>query len=172
MNTEASKKEKCYEIFWRMRSSKRAYCPQNSNYQNTVIKLIKFRKEHFNTIWNIKIAIKHFASFLNFEANLDFQSSCPKKFIILSTAVWMNSERIPSFGIFLPPLPYYPLSSCQIFLPLISTPTGFHDWGLVTRWAQLLSTSSNYLPSKSKDRSTTRAKLTGIIENRQLFKGN
>ena len=82
MNTE-----KCYEIFWMMRSSKRAYCPQNSNYQNTVIKLIKRakRKEHSNTIWNIKIAIKHFASFLNFEANLDFQSSCPKKFIKLST---------------------------------------------------------------------------------------
>ena len=27
------------------------------------------------------------------------------------------------------------------FLALISVPTGFHDWGLVTRWAQLLITS-------------------------------
>ena len=26
------------------------------------------------------------------------------------------------------------------FLPLISAPTGFHNWGLVTRWAQLLIT--------------------------------
>ena len=31
--------------------------------------------------------------------------------------------------------PNYLLSSSQIFLPLISAPTSFHDWGLVTRWA-------------------------------------
>ena len=37
------------------------------------------------------------------------------------------------------------------FLPLISAPTGFHDWGLVTRWAQLLITSNYYLPSTPKD---------------------
>ena len=30
--------------------------------------------------------------------------------------------------------------SCQTFLSLISTPTGFLHWGLVTRWAQLLIT--------------------------------
>ena len=32
-----------------------------------------------------------------------------------------------------PLLPAFLLS--DIFLPLISAPTGFHDWGLVTRWA-------------------------------------
>ena len=37
--------------------------------------------------------------------------------------------------------PYYPLSSCQAILPLISAPSDFLDWGLVTRWAQLLNTS-------------------------------
>ena len=41
----------------------------------------------------------------------------------------------------------------DIFLPLISAPTGFHDWGLVTRWAWLLITSNCYLPSTPKDRS-------------------
>ena len=34
-------------------------------------------------------------------------------------------------------LPAFLLSD-QIFLSLISTPTCFHEWGLVTRWAQLL----------------------------------
>ena len=48
------------------------------------------------------------------------------------------------------PLPYHPLSSCQIFKPLISALTGFHDCGLVTRWAQLLITSNYYLPSAPK----------------------
>ena len=32
-------------------------------------------------------------------------------------------------------------SPCQTSLPLISAPTGFLDWGLVTRWVQLLITS-------------------------------
>ena len=48
-------------------------------------------------------------------------------------------------------LPYYPLSSCHIFLPLISALTDFCDWGLVTRRAQLLITSNFYLPSMLKD---------------------
>ena len=52
------------------------------------------------------------------------------------------------------PLPYHPLSSCQIFLPPISAPTGSHYWGLVTTWAQPLITSNYYLPSMSIDRST------------------
>ena len=30
--------------------------------------------------------------------------------------------------------------SVRPFLPLISAPNGFHDWGLVTRWAQLMIT--------------------------------
>ena len=47
--------------------------------------------------------------------------------------------------------------------PLISAPTGIYDWGLVTRWAQLLIISNFYLPSISKDQSTMRAKLTGVI---------
>ena len=46
-----------------------------------------------------------------------------------------------SLRTFLPLLPHF-LSSCQIFLPLISAPTGFHDWGLITRWAELLITSN------------------------------
>ena len=58
------------------------------------------------------------------------------------------------------PLVYYPLSSSHIFLPLISSKTGFHVCGLVTRWAQLLMTSYNYLPSPSKDQSTMRADLS------------
>ena len=53
--------------------------------------------------------------------------------------------------VFLSPLPYYPLSSWQIFLPLILAPTGFHDWGLVTRWAQQLITS--LLPTLHVERS-------------------
>ena len=28
-------------------------------------------------------------------------------------------------------------------MPLIFAPTGFHDWGLVTKWAQLLPTQHN-----------------------------
>ena len=42
------------------------------------------------------------------------------------------------------------------FLPLISAPTDFHDWDLVTRRAQLLITSNYYLPSTPKDPSTMR----------------
>ena len=45
------------------------------------------------------------------------------------------------------------------FLPPISALTGFHDWDLVTRWAQLLITSNYYLPSTPKDWSTMRAEL-------------
>ena len=49
------------------------------------------------------------------------------------------------------------------FLPLISAPTGFHNWGLVTRWAQLLITSNYLLPSSRKDQSTIRAELTELL---------
>ena len=35
---------------------------------------------------------------------------------------------------------FYLLFLCQTFLAFISAPTGFYDWGLVTRWAQLLIT--------------------------------
>ena len=51
----------------------------------------------------------------------------------------------------------FPTSLCthfhpvRPFLPLISAPTGFHDWDLVTRWAQLLITSNYFLPSKEKE---------------------
>ena len=48
------------------------------------------------------------------------------------------SETTPNF---FPLLPYYPLSASKTFLPLISTLTGFLDWGLVTRWSQILVTS-------------------------------
>ena len=49
------------------------------------------------------------------------------------------------------------------FLTLISTPTGFHDWGMVTMWAQLLITCSSSLPSTQKDRSTMRGELTELF---------
>ena len=71
-----------------------------------------------------------------------------------------TSDSFPT-KCFFPPFLTTRFSSCQIFLPLISAPTGFHDRGLVTRWAQLLITSNDFLPITSKDRSTTRAKLTG-----------
>ena len=56
----------------------------------------------------------------------------------------------------------------QTFLPLISVLTSFHDWGLVTRWALLLITSNYNLPSKSKDQSTKKAELTGVVVNREM----
>ena len=52
------------------------------------------------------------------------------------------------------------LSSVRPFLQLTSALTGFHVWGLVTRWAQLLITSNYYLPSTLKDQSSMRADLT------------
>ena len=36
--------------------------------------------------------------------------------------------------------PFLPAFLCQTFLAFISAPTGFLDWGLVTRWARLLIT--------------------------------
>ena len=68
-------------------------------------------------------------------------------------------------AVFFSPLPYYPLPSCQIFLPLIFRPTGFHDWGLVARWAQLQITTKYYLPSTLKDQITMsilKAVLTSV----------
>ena len=84
-------------------------------------------------------------------------------------AFFRGSERkkvIPMFLCFFLHLPNYLLYSCQIFLPLISVPTGFNDWGLVTRWAQLMITINYYLPSKSKDQSSMRAELSVVIGNR------
>ena len=49
-----------------------------------------------------------------------------------------------------------PFPAVRHFLHLISTLTGFHQWGLVTRWTQLLITSNYYLLSILKDRSTMR----------------
>ena len=49
---------------------------------------------------------------------------------------------------------FFPLHAfllSDLFLPLISALTGFHDWGLVTRWAQLLITSNYYLPRGGKE---------------------
>ena len=60
--------------------------------------------------------------------------------------------------------PYCPLSPARSFLPLISAPTGFHNWDLVTRWAQLLITSNYYLPSTPKYRSTMRAELSELLQ--------
>ena len=73
-----------------------------------------------------------------------------------SISVHFNEEEAGFIP--LPFLPAFLLS--DLFLPLISALTGFHDCGLVTRWAQLLITSSYYLPSTPKDWSTIRAELT------------
>ena len=54
------------------------------------------------------------------------------------------------------PHPFYPFSYWQTFLPLISTPTGFYDWGFVISRALPLITSNYYLPSTTKDRMTSR----------------
>ena len=59
---------------------------------------------------------------------------------------------------------FFPLHAfllSDLFLPLISALTGFHDWGLVTRWAQLLITSN--LPSTPKDRNTMRTRLDIMV---------
>ena len=58
--------------------------------------------------------------------------------------------------LFFAPLPNNPLSPPDLFLPLISTPIGFHDWDLVTRRAQRLITSNYSQPSTPKDWSTMR----------------
>ena len=50
---------------------------------------------------------------------------------------------------FFSPLPLYPLSRARFFLPLISARTCFHTWGLVTRWAQPLTTTF-LAPQKAK----------------------
>ena len=57
--------------------------------------------------------------------------------------------------------------SYQIFLPLISAPTGSLEWGLVTRWAQLLITSNYYQPNTPKDQDEGRA-VRGNCKQRLL----
>ena len=60
-------------------------------------------------------------------------------------------------------------SSCQtFFMPLISTPTGFNDCGLLTRWAQLL-TFNYYLPRTWKDRSTMRSSIGDGFSDQKLL---
>ena len=46
-----------------------------------------------------------------------------------SVAAYELVDLIQRLLFFLFLFPYYPLSSCQVFLPLISALTGFHDWG-------------------------------------------
>ena len=58
----------------------------------------------------------------------------PSKVFFLKQAKQLLCPTTRCFPLF----PYYPLSSIQSFLSLISTPTGFLVWALVTRWAQLL----------------------------------
>ena len=54
----------------------------------------------------------------------------------LTITLFINARNCIFFSTCFPPV--------RSFLPLISAPTGFHDWGLVTRRAQLLITS-NYI---------------------------
>ena len=61
---------------------------------------------------------------------------CKIKQIILPCSFLPPHTQAEIFPLF----HYYPLPFCQAFLPLISAPTGFLDWGLVTRWAKLLLT--------------------------------
>ena len=75
----------------------------------------------------------------------------PFFFIHFYNNLRLGAENRGTFnGAFFSPLPFYLISSCQIFLPLISAPFGFHYWSLINRWAQLLITSNYYLPSLSK----------------------
>ena len=59
----------------------------------------------------------------------------------------------------------------NLYVPLISAPTGFHNRGLVARWAQLLITSNYYLPNIPKDRSRVPTCLSGgsVFENHQTL---
>ena len=129
------------------------------------------RSDHLS--WNVKNA-------LNGGSQLEMEANGPKEsqtyFKITFVNRWRRNSRkkisrwsfllvrcdpelILRFFFFpLPFLPAFLLS--DLFLPLISAPTGSHDCGLVTRWAQLLITSSYYLPSTPKDWSTIRAELT------------
>ena len=67
---------------------------------------------------------------------------------------------------------HFPSFPARSFLPLISTPTGFHDWGLATKWAQLLITSNYYQPSTPIDQSTMRAELQSLLDSGHfLFPG-
>ena len=63
--------------------------------------------------------------------------------VMLCVLMTLVSWRYFVIAGLIPPLLYYPLSPARSVLPLISAQTGFLDWGLVTRWAQLLITSNN-----------------------------
>ena len=67
----------------------------------------------------------------------------------------LNASLLPAFSTSLSTCfpPVWP------FLPLISTPTGFHDWGFVTKLAQLLITFKYCLP---RYQSTPREKYLPI----------
>ena len=60
------------------------------------------------------------------------------------------------------PLPFLPAILLTDLFAFISAPTGFHDWGSVTRWTH--STTDHLanccLPSTPKDWSTMKAELT------------
>ena len=78
-----------------------------------------------------------------------FQQTCCHCQIRLGKSSVVSAEK------FFSSYPSTLFPTVRPFLPLISAPTGFYDWGLVTRWAQLLLTSNYYLPSTPKDRSGT-----------------
>ena len=75
-----------------------------------------------------------------------------KQTFLLSHRPTLSKRSI--YFILIPDTHFSPARSC---LPLISALTGFHNWGLVTRWAQLLITSNCYLPSTPLDQSNKRA---------------
>ena len=56
---------------------------------------------------------------------------------VLELVWWSGNFSVGGFFHF----PFDPLYFCQTFLPFISAPPGFHDWGSVTKWTRLLITS-------------------------------
>ena len=73
-----------------------------------------------------------------------------KELLLRPTHAWRIAPTSP---IFIPPLPFCPLSSCQTFLATHFCTDWLSHLGLVTRCAQLLITSKYYLPSVPKPKS-------------------
>ena len=103
----------------------------------TVNFYMKYQLVQIKTVFTLNSSSLSIYTLLFLIALSDFQRQ------IFTKKVWRQQEsnsgplghfQLSNFF----PLPFPPV---RPFLPLISAPTGFHDWGLVTRWAQLLITS-------------------------------
>ena len=79
-------------------------------------------------------------SYKSFGTQLSFYTSKQSLFHRKVSHESLNLLNFNLLGHFFP-LPFSTrFFLCQTFLAFISAPTGFLDWGLVTRWAQLLIT--------------------------------